>query len=112
MEVLSLIFCSKESGNVIKSSAVTAYRMKDLNLQQSKCALGSIYIIENGCLFSYISKVKSSLCLTKVLCHEAIWWNGCIEPHFLDLSNNWRQVVSIKPWPLYTPGRKPSVFIG
>jgi hypothetical protein len=82
--------CTEDSGNVIISSAVTAHRMTDLNLKHSKCALGSICNTENGSLYSYKSKVKLSLCLTnQALCHEGVWGNGCIDPHFLEFGTSW-----------------------
>jgi hypothetical protein len=35
-----------------------------------------------------------------------VWWNGCIDPHFLDLGTSWRGVVSFTPLPL-NPGGSP-----
>jgi hypothetical protein len=38
------------------------------------------------------------LCLTiEALCYEDVWGSGCIDPRFLDLSTNWRLVVSFTP---------------
>jgi hypothetical protein len=53
-------------------------------------------------VYSQLSKVKLSLCLTnQALLHEGIWGNGCIDSHFLDLGSSWRWVVSLTPRPLH-----------
>jgi hypothetical protein len=50
----------------------------------------------------YKGKVKLSLCLTNyALCHEGVWWRGCIAPHILDLGTIWRWVMSFTSQPLY-----------
>jgi hypothetical protein len=52
--------------------------------------------------------VKLSLCLTNwALCHEGVWGNEYIDPHFLDLGTIWMWVVSFTQRPLYSRGKSP-----
>jgi hypothetical protein len=41
------------------------------------------------------------------ICHEGIWGSGCIDPHFLDISTNWRWMVSFTTLLLYPQGNSP-----
>jgi hypothetical protein len=38
---------------------------------------------------------------------KAYWVSGGIDPHILDLGTRWKQVVSFKPWLLYSQGESP-----
>jgi hypothetical protein len=54
---------------------------------------------------SYALRIPRNEQLTNLtnltLRHEGVWGSGCINPHFLDLDNSWRSVVSFTPLPLY-----------
>jgi hypothetical protein len=59
-------------------------------------------------LITSSKKVKLSPCLTnQALCHEGVWGNGCINPHFLGLGTSWKWVASFMTCSLYPWGKSP-----
>jgi hypothetical protein len=65
-------------------------------------------IESRGYVYSIKVKVKLFLCLINyALRHGGVWGSGCVDPHFLDLGNRWRWVVSFTSLPLYLQGKSP-----
>jgi hypothetical protein len=72
-----------------------------------QCLIFSVYL-SMCCFIDIKGRVKLPLWLTNyALHHEGVWGSGCIDPHFLDLSNSWRWVVRFTPWLLYPCGKAP-----
>jgi hypothetical protein len=97
----------RENGSVVYSSGYSTYFFTPDPMEMAMVTLGNALL---SCLGYEYNESCPGYGRLSIVCHVGTSHRG-IDPRFLDLSTNWRCVISFTPQPLYPRGNSPHTHL-